>query len=176
MRETVIWRGVAFSRDPDTAVPGNRDYFRPTELSRRAGVKALHTEIWQDKMHRVVPPGYVIHHLNFDPLDNRPGNLVCMKRRAHQAYHIRGREKVEHVCNNCGKTFLTSEFSTDTPRYCSPKCSATFRYRSGQYNETRVCQWCGREYSFYKYSPTKCCSHACGNRLRDAVARGEVSS
>jgi hypothetical protein len=45
--------------------------------------------IWE-KHNGKVPEGYVVHHINFDILDNRLENLMCMSRTEHNKIHKKG--------------------------------------------------------------------------------------
>lgn len=73
------------------------------------------------------------------------------------------REKT-FVCDNCGKEFVAIDHGTN--RFCSGKCSAAYRRRSGVDNEKRKCKWCGNEFTTNKYSKSQTCSRSCRNFLR----------
>lgn len=45
-----------------------------------------HIAIWEQANGRELPPGYIIHHLNGIPDDNRPSNLVALPGKKH--YHV----------------------------------------------------------------------------------------
>ena len=51
---------------------------------------SIHRACWEARA-GTIPSGYVIHHLNFDPLDNRIGNLACMLNSTH--LHLHKKEK-----------------------------------------------------------------------------------
>lgn len=40
----------------------------------------------------VIPSGYVVHHVNHNPTDNRASNLVCISRKQHCAEHPKSAE------------------------------------------------------------------------------------
>jgi len=48
-----------------------------------------HIAVWEEYHGHKLPDGYVIHHLNGIKTDNRPVNLVAMKRGAHTSHHLR---------------------------------------------------------------------------------------
>ena len=49
--------------------------------------RGLHVVIWELYYNKVVPKGYIIHHMNGDKLDNRIQNLQCISRSTHSKYH-----------------------------------------------------------------------------------------
>lgn len=52
--------------------------------------KSLHRLIWEDFYRRSIPKGYVIHHMNGNPQDNRIQNLQCCEAEAHNRFHKSG--------------------------------------------------------------------------------------
>ena len=46
-----------------------------------------HTLVWEEHNRRKLPRGYVIHHRNGDPLDNRIRNLQAMPMAKHNSLH-----------------------------------------------------------------------------------------
>lgn len=56
--------------------------------------KRLHEVLWEEKYGREVPPGCVIHHLDWDKTNNTIENLVCLTIKEHERVHnIIGGEK-----------------------------------------------------------------------------------
>lgn len=70
----------------------------------------------------------------------------------------------DFVCEHCGKTFSVKPFGVN--KYCSNKCRAAARRKSGADNETRECVICGKRFVTNKYSRTKCCGAGCSAALR----------
>lgn len=66
------------------------------------------------------------------------------------------------VCEMCGKEYV-GKVSTEN-RFCSNKCRAAWRRKSGADNETRICACCGAEFITNKYTKVQTCSRACANR------------
>ncbi len=52
------------------------------------GDKKYHHWIWE-KTNPPIPKGYVLHHINFDKLDNRIENLRMMENSEHHRLHVR---------------------------------------------------------------------------------------
>lgn len=77
------------------------------------------------------------------------------------------RESVAYVCTECGEVFETKHLYKDgSPRFCSDKCRASHRRKSGVDNEARICKVCGSSFVVNKYSKQKTCSMACHRKRR----------
>lgn len=50
-------------------------------------IKGTHVAVWEAFNCKTVPEGYVVHHINQDPTDNRIENLECMSRKKHVQEH-----------------------------------------------------------------------------------------
>lgn len=72
-------------------------------------------------------------------------------------------EKIELVCDNCGKEFIT--VNNGTGRFCSGACKAAWRRKSGVDDVVRKCSWCGVDFTVNKYSKTHTCTRSCTNRF-----------
>jgi endogenous inhibitor of DNA gyrase (YacG/DUF329 family) len=68
-------------------------------------------------------------------------------------------------CSVCGKSFDTRDLR-DTPRFCSGKCKAAARRKSGADNVKRSCPICGNEFSVNKYSKQSTCGYECARRKK----------
>lgn len=78
------------------------------------------------------------------------------------SYKFHPEEKM--VCEMCGCEYM-GKVSAEN-RFCSNKCKAAWRRKSGVDDEVRICVVCGAEFTTNKYSKTETCSRACGNRKR----------
>ena len=72
--------------------------------------------------------------------------------------------QAEFTCKNCGKAFKAQCMGQN--KFCSNKCGAAFRRKSGIDNEIRQCEYCGKEFEVNKYAKTKTCSRTCRNLMR----------
>lgn len=79
------------------------------------------------------------------------------------------REETEHICEFCGKPFMSVDHGNN--RFCSNNCKTAARRKSGVDNEKRICAFCGKEFVVNKYAKTKCCSRACARFLYIAGQR-----
>ena len=55
--------------------------------SEKTGRKRLHVAMWEQAAGREVPPGCVIHHLDWDKSHNTIDNLVCVTTWEHNMIH-----------------------------------------------------------------------------------------
>lgn len=85
------------------------------------------------------------------------------------SFPVWAREETEHICEFCGKPFMSADHGNN--RFCSNNCKAAARRKSGADNETRKCAFCGKEFTVNKYAVTKCCSRSCARRLRSIKQR-----
>lgn len=74
------------------------------------------------------------------------------------------REPRLYKCAVCGKEFYSRDYSL--VKFCSNKCKAAARRKSGVDDETRKCVVCGREYTCNKYSKSRTCSPRCSGVLQ----------
>lgn len=75
------------------------------------------------------------------------------------------RERVEYTCDFCGKKFLQQKANVGH-HFCSGKCAAAFRRRSGADNVAYICEQCGKEFWRDKFKPHRFCSTACAGASR----------
>ncbi len=143
-------RRWALSREPKrpfVELEGVR-YYRQGEgyyqASRHRGGKLHHRAVWESA-NGPIPDGWHIHHINGDPGDNRLANLEALHPHEHaarhpdtpanmrRAYQPYARQKrldwwsrrmpQPHVCEQCGKDFLTTATRV---RFCSPTCNSHY--------------------------------------------------
>lgn len=92
-----------------TARINNEGYYWITSRKEGNNGKRLHRLIWEDFYNTEVPKGYVIHHRNFNKLDNCILNLQLMKKGEHIKLHHIGKNvsnntkmKISESKNNSG--------------------------------------------------------------------------
>src|SRR3990167_2946854 len=86
--ETIIFNGVKFRRYPDAERRTERVYYVPSGNLRKQGTGRLHEEIWKDA-HGDIPKGFVVHHIDHNPLNNELSNLKALPRSSHQSQHLK---------------------------------------------------------------------------------------
>lgn len=81
-----------------------------------------------------------------------------------------GREPLERVCAQCGRSFGTMA-RRESDRFCSNACKSAWRRQSGVDNETRTCAWCGKEFVANRYDKKRFCTRSCSGHACHADAR-----
>ena len=126
--------------------------------------KILHREIWK-RFNGEIPKGYVVHHIDGDPSNNKIENLQIMT----QSEHIMLHQKIKKdICKFCGKPFERHNLSGNC-KFCSKKCHSDWDHKNNR--EIRICVECGKKFETYKYGKTKCCSKECAYKV---VSRAKI--
>ena len=79
--DQVMYMGKKYRRDKRTG------YYVCTTGKRR---QRLHVAMWEHEAGREVPPGCVVHHLDWDKTHNEISNLVCVLVSEHNLIHNAG--------------------------------------------------------------------------------------
>lgn len=74
--------------------------------------------------------------------------------------------QVVKSCENCGKEYETWNIAECHSRFCSNRCRAAWRRKSGVDNESRTCAFCGAEFEVNRYTKRKYCSRYCSGQAR----------
>lgn len=123
---------------------------------------SIHRAVWIYYSGEMPNGDYEIHHVDTDKANNDISNLQCLTKAEHRRIHMKTAPAREHICKNCGKLF-TSTSTKSHVDCCSKDCLQALSYKKR--HETRICAFCGKEFSVYKYSHTKCCSASCAAKL-----------
>jgi len=176
----IKYRNRIYTRYPESAYHSSRDYY----IHQKAGHTPimLHRVIYEDHF-GPIPYEHVIHHIDFNPDNNHPDNLMAVTTSQHARFHHddpefgeRWRQSVatgvrkafadaptiHKVCPWCGIGFETSTYTPAT--YCCAACAdkayATLR-------ETRVCVICGKAFDAHPtQSQAVTCSPSCSMKLQ----------
>jgi hypothetical protein len=99
---------------------------------------------WEQAGGPSVPPGFLIHHINGNSLDDRPTNLALILRGAHPQFHAeklrerqtgRKYQPVDLLCDQCGASFQRVKRN---PKPLCPGCQKAIKraLRVKRYQET----------------------------------------
>ena len=75
-------------------------------------------------------------------------------------------ESVTKICQYCGKEYTTVHAKSETSAFCSNKCKAAARRKSGVDNIEKICTKCGKPYIANKYQKTLFCLECSPQRKR----------
>ncbi len=70
----------------------------------------------------------------------------------------------KYICQCCGREYYSKVVSANQTRFCSNKCKSKWRRDSHIDDETRVCEWCGKEFTANKYSKKRFCCKSCAEK------------
>jgi len=79
--DQVMFMGKKYRRDKKTG------YYVCTTASETGNRRRLHVAIWEAEYGVAVPPGCIVHHLDWDKSNNDVKNLVCLTHAEHEAVH-----------------------------------------------------------------------------------------
>lgn len=105
--------------------------YMPTHPNAVHGGKYImtHRLVMERKIGRLLTRKEVVHHINHNTLDNRPGNLQLLAdNAAHRKAHIKENVRFTKACENCGGSYQA--FYAQRSLYCSNRCrNQTFHLR-----------------------------------------------
>src|SRR3990167_2006561 len=87
LSESIIYKGIKFTRYPNAKSHTDRNYYRPSAKSRKDGIKRLHQEVYKDNFGSI-PKGFVVHHKDHNTSNNSPENLGLLHRKEHYKHHF----------------------------------------------------------------------------------------
>ena len=166
--EVIEFNGIKFRRYPESKRWADRMYYRPHAGHIRAGVEALHREIWK-QANGPIPDGYHIHHIDGNSFNNELSNLGCVPVAEHLRHHgdlpksaeyIAVRRKSLDTARESARLWHGSE---DGHKWHSEHGKQTWE---GRKLHKCTCAFCGKEFDTPFPSRTRYCSQNCGSRHR----------
>ncbi len=89
----VRFMGRTYTRDPDSPKRDRATYFQAgCKIRGRSVRRYLHRDIYS-YFKGPIPRGFVVHHINHNPLDSHPRNLQVLTRADHVRLHNRARRR-----------------------------------------------------------------------------------
>lgn len=187
----VTFDGVEYRRYP--AGKHSNYYFHKWKSGGKYYSKLLHHAIWEKEHGTPVPDGYIIHHKDFNPLNNAPDNLQLVTPKEHNeihgvlpqfnAGHPEHHKQIAYSKDNWNeRRALALERLQSSPRickqcgrefiatnvhqrFCSKSCHHKWQYTSPDMEVDFVCEVCGKTFRGNKYLKPKTCSEQCAHRL-----------
>lgn len=112
-------------------------------FANKSGYVLEHRIIMENELGYIIPPGYVVHHINENKKDNRIENLQLMTTKEHNTLHglSQGKKYVTLKCPSCGAIFEREKRNSHLQkgsRYtcCSMKCRGTFSSKLQYHGES----------------------------------------
>ena len=157
---------------------GRQRYYlsQASETAKRKGAKGLHVAIWESHHGRPVPPGWVVHHADGDPLNNDPSNLVAMSAAEHRAIPrpLRDPEKQRRHLDRVRALAAQWHASPEGRRWHADNSRAAWERRRETGPQQHVCEGCGATFTAWR-ADARYCTAVCRNRhLRRTVPRPTV--
>lgn len=174
---------------------GQNYYVRCETIEGKRHKIHLHRDVWEFHSGKTIPDGYVVHHIDFNRLNNDYSNLTIMERGAHGTMHRRIRYKergmtdgerahltkitennslprIKKVCVKCGKDYLSAR---NTSMFCSEICKNRYRHEHEEKKYIKNnCVICNKEFMAVKETHLNrksrtTCSKECRGALMSKV-------
>lgn len=107
--------------------------------SRNGKTVLVHRHVWE-QANGPIPDGWVVHHVDLNPLNNELGNLQAMPAEEHRALHADLAQKYPktRTCDVCGAAYAPAPTKRARSRTCSRPCfSELARQQKLGHNPTR---------------------------------------
>lgn len=155
--ELFEYRGIVWRRYPESRNTAIRNYFwgRPVPGQQKT---TLHRFMYEQEV-GPIPDGWHVHHVNENPLDNRPDNLSAISRPEHCREHQLGRPLQTFTCAKCGVEFQSR--SARGAVYCGVKCRNAIRGKAPAIHQ-HECERCGAAFSNSR-PHSRFCGHSCAS-------------
>lgn len=85
---------------------------------------------------------------------------------AKNTFNRENHDKIVMSCSNCSEEYIVSKLDVSKSKFCSNKCRASARRKSGVDNVKKVCDNCGGEFIASKYAKGRMCSRKCAGEHR----------
>ena len=139
-----------------------RNYCKNEDGHYRGTGQYIHVAVYEYYNNCTVPPGYDVHHKDFNPENNLPENFQMLSHSDHQKLHAPLKDAPLITCQWYGKKFK-QEIRGRQPTCCSKKSAGKLK-RSKEI-EKRICTICGKEFECNKFQRTQTCSKKCTSQL-----------
>lgn len=164
--------------------------------------RTLHRDVWEFHSGKTIPDGYVVHHIDFNRLNNDYSNLTVMERGEHGTFHRRIRYKergmtererahltkitkdnnlprIKKVCVKCGKDYLSAR---NTSMFCSEICKNRYRHENEEKKYIKTnCIICNKEFMAVKETHLNrknrtTCSKECRGSLMSKIRSAKTNT
>ena len=168
MLEYMVYGDVTYSRDLESENKGAHYWRAP----RGSGLPDLHRRIYEEH-HGPIPKGHHVHHVDLDPTNNHPSNLVALTpsehRKVHPGHDLQSPENLALLDSirplsheSARQNGLYSRIGKKRWEGISPEERAQIVKDQWAKIETKTkpCEWCGEDFT-YKRRDARFCSSKC---------------
>lgn len=166
--EIIVYKNIKYRRYQESTSWSSKYYYVPNGKYRKNGVGRLHQEIWKDN-YGDIPDGYVIHHIDGNPLNNNISNLKCVELKEHSKNHYDGFPEwlkswlrnrfpiVQEKAKNWHKSKEGRAWHSSVAKLMWKE----------QIYRTETCEYCGAEYKTRSMRKNdRFCSNSCKSAYR----------
>ena len=194
MRDEVEFNGRIYKRYPEGKHPNY--YYCETKSTKRI----YHRDVWE-YYNGAIPKGYVIHHVDFNPLNNDISNLVCITPVEHSKIHYQhnlgaiSEKRMQQIRAKNGytkenwkerrkKSIKTVQEKRGICQECGKPftvtnvhqkyCSPNCRKRANTRASQKeyICEYCGKHFMASSYYERKACSTECAHKINIIKRQG----
>lgn len=163
--EQIEYKGVVYKRNPDSPEWPKRVYY---QASRGSGRGYLHRDIYTDT-NGPIPSGMHVHHVDYDPFNNKPENLVALTPADHQRLHreLNGKFDEERMAVHMATTIKAAAAWHGSEAGIAWHREQGRRSWENRETDTFTCPECGTEHEGYfpeRSESGRYCSHRCRHR------------
>ena len=187
---SIAFNGKEYRRYPNGKHPNY--YYHKWKRNGKQHTVLLHHAVYEH-FYGGIPEGKVIHHKDFNALNNSIENLVAVSLSEHSRIHrnlekwsqehseeMRGRrysrenwkQRREKVISKLAITERQCDWCgelfvpTNThQRFCSKRCHHRWQYKAPENDIELTCQWCGKTFKGNKYLKPKTCGSLCAHQM-----------
>ncbi len=168
-RETITYKGKKYHRYPKSEKRDKRVYFHRHDSYQSP--KSLHQQIWIDNFGEI-PKGFVVHHKDGNPFNNKISNLELLSNVEHSRQHTKmlfkrpGYYEIAVANLKLGRKKADAWHRGEEHRKLAKKWAKKSWKNKKTYSKKCILLECQKTYQTYFPTRSKFCSRKCKERAR----------